>query len=78
MAPLKQLRKKLLLQKLKLLKSQLRRKLNNRLTQQRGWAFTLPCEIIKAAFAAFFIASFLWLNSPPPPPPPFRASLFLR
>jgi hypothetical protein len=76
MALQKQLRKKQLLQKLKPLKSQLRR--SNRHTQQWGWAYPLPCEIIKAAFAAFFITSFLWSNSPPPPLPPFRASLFLR
>jgi hypothetical protein len=59
MALLKQLRKKLLLQKLKLLKSQLRRRLKS--LQFAGYLKYLLCEIIKAAFAAFFIACF-YLN----------------
>jgi hypothetical protein len=56
MALLKQLRKKLLLQKLKLLKSQLRRRLKPLLFA--GYVKYLLCEIIKAAFAAFFILNF--------------------
>jgi len=56
MAPLKLLRKKLLLQKLKLLQSQLRRRLNS--LQFVGYVKYLLYEIIKAAFAAFFIFCF--------------------
>jgi hypothetical protein len=57
MALLKQPRKKLLLQKLKLLQSQpLRRRLNS--LQFAGYVKYLLCEIIKAAFAAFFISCF--------------------
>ena len=56
MALLKQLRKKLPLQKLKLLKRQLRRRLKT--LQVAGYEKYLLCEIIKAAFAAFFIFCF--------------------
>jgi hypothetical protein len=56
MALPKPLRKKLLLQKLKLLKKQLRRRLKP--LRFAGYVQYPLCEIIKAAFAAFFILNF--------------------